>query len=149
MLVLSSIIILFSAKMQMSTYAFSAYDINDTKIWQPLVFMKTFVNEDGAYNTATGIYTAPCDGIYEFHATLGVIRNSRNSGVEFKAGEKSIGKFMIGEDYTTASSSGSAIARIQKGTHVFLKVIARAAYSAGFGDDYTRMSSFSGHLISK
>ena len=46
------------------------------------------------------------------------------------------------------SPSGSALARIQKGTEVYLKV---TSLNPGFtlGDDSWYINNFSGHLISK
>ena len=145
--------IYFPAKIQTSTYAFSAYEISDTtpSTGDTLVFTKTFVNENGAYSTTTGIYTTPCDGIYEFHATLTSDASypKKYLYVEYKAGATSIGKFMM-YMYDTdrdASSSGSAIARLQKGTEVFLRV--KTTSGARLEDNAYRMNSFSGHLISK
>ena len=144
--------IYFSAKIQMSTYAFSAYEISDRtpSTGDTLVFTKTFVNENEAYSTRTGVYTAPCDGIYEFHATLTSDASypKKYLYVEFKAGETSIGKFMVYDTVRDDSSSGSAIARLQKGTEVFLRVTTLHSRTRLLDDSY-RMNSFNGHLISK
>ena len=67
--------------------------------------------------------------------------------VEFNAGGKAIGRFMVGDDYHVASSSGSAIARLQKGTEVFLKVTIAWSGST-FRQDSHGMCTFSGHLLS-
>ena len=141
----------FSAKVQTSTYAFSAYEISDTtpSTGDTLVFTKTFVNENGAYSTTTGIYTAPCDGIYEFHATIALSSKNTWIAVEFKAGTTAIGKFPVGDYWMYVSSSGSAIALVTKGTEVFLRVTGLRSSGARLGDDTYRMNSFSGHLISK
>ena len=59
-------------------------------------------------------YTAPCDGVYEFHATLALEQEYPNKYfyVDFKAGATSIGKFMMNCTARDASSSGSVIARL-------------------------------------
>ena len=107
-------------------------------------------SENGAYSITTGVYTAPCDGVYEFHATLALEQGypKKCLYVDFKAGATSIGKFMMYCTARDASSSGSVIARLQTGTEVFLRVTATSG--ARLEDDNTiHMNNFSGHLISK
>ena len=143
---------LFSVRVKTSSYAFSAYQITTqpTSTGDILVFTKTHFNEDEAYSVTTGIYTAPCNGIYEFQATIAMKYQHHNNYLymEFKADATSIGKFSVSDNYRDVSSSGAVIARIQKGTKVFLRV---TAISSGLklGDDTYRMNSFSGYLISK
>ena len=67
--------------------------------------------------------------------------------MEYKAGATSIGKFMVYDTDRDASSSGSAIARLQKGTEVFIRV--KTTSGARLEDNAYRMNSFNGHLISK
>ena len=115
-----------------------------------IVFTKTRLNENEAYDTSTGIYTTPCDGIYQFHATLAMPYGSSKYYifVAFKAGGTSIGAFSIDSANYDISASGSALARLQKDTKVALKVTWwRSKFK--FANDEYRMPSFSGHLISK
>ena len=112
------------------------------------MFTQTLVNEDGVYSTSTGVFTAPSDGVYEFHAKLTPASSKKGVYVEFKAGTVSIGNFEVLDYYYAVSSSGSAIGRLVKGTQVYLRV---TSVSTGFKflEDSLRMSTFSGHLISK
>ena len=110
-----------SASAQQPSYAFSAYDLSAAS--KPstgtiLIFAKTHINENRAYSTATGKFTAPVDGLYVFHATLYVNLTKKYTLLEFNAGGRAIGRFIVGDDYYEASSSGSAIAQLQKGTEV-------------------------------
>ena len=140
-----------SAKIPESHYAFSAYDLSSLtpSHGDTLVFTQILVNEDGVYSTTTGKFTAPCDGVYEFHATLTIGVTQKIVYVEFKAGERSIGRFNA-YDYSSGniSSSGSAIGRLLKGTQVYIRV---TGVTSGFTfkeDNTYRMNTFSGHLIS-
>ena len=111
------------------------------------MFAKTHINENSVYNTATGKFTAPVDGVFVFHATLHVNVRKKYIHVEFNAGGKAIGRYMVGDNYYDASSSGSAIAQLQKGTEVYLKVTSGNS-GITFREDIYGMSTFSGNLLS-
>ena len=117
-------------------------------IGSTLVFARTWINQAGVYNPTTGIFTTPCDGVYEFHATLSGGPQMENLFVEFIAGGVAIGRFHVVDDTYWISSSGSAIGRCLKETQVNLRV---TSVTSGFSflEDEFRMSTFSGHLISK
>ena len=110
------------------------------------MFAKTHLNDDGAYSTTRGTFTTCCDGIYEFHATLVSNQSKKYIWVEFKAGGKAIGRFQIGASNREASSSGSVMARLQKGIEVYLRV---TLISSGFRflEGSYHMNTFSGHLV--
>ena len=133
-----------------SHYAFSAYDLSSITMstGSVLVFTQTLVNDDGVYSTTTGKFTAPSDGVYEFHATLSGGPKKKGIWVEFKAGEVAIGRFQTYDYDIFTSASGSAIGRLLKGTQVYLRV---TTVSVGFKflEDTYRMCTFSGHLINK
>ena len=141
-----------SAKIPESHHAFSAYDLSSLtpSIGSTLVFTHTLVNEDDVYSTTNGKFTAPCDGVYEFHATLTSGSVKKGIWVEFKAGEISIGKFNgMDYNYNHISSSGSAIGRLQKGIQVYIRVTSMHS-GFTFREESTHyMNTFSGHLISK
>ena len=112
------------------------------------MFTQTILNQDGVYSTATGKFTAPSDGVYEFHATLTPKHTKKTVRVEFKAGETAIGRFSVYDYRTPVSSSGSATARLKEGTQVYLRV---TSVSSGFTFAEVStfyMNTFSGHLIS-
>ena len=142
-------LLLFSAKIQTPSYAFSAYDLSASRplSGSTLVFTHTLVNENEVYSTTTGKFNAPCDGIYEFHSILSPHRAKTEIYVEFKAGEIAIGRFSAHDTTYLISSSGSAIARLRTGTEVYLRVTARSS-GFRFEEDTYRMNTFSGHFIS-
>ena len=141
-----------SAKLQKSYFAFSAYNLSATTSSRAdtIVFTQTMLNEDGVYSTTTGMFTAPRDGVYEFHATLVAGEAKKGVWVEFKAfkaGETIIGRFSSWGYYHSFSFSGSAIARLQEGTHVYLKI--SSVQSTFKFNLYSALgNTFSGHLIS-
>ena len=49
----------------------------------PLVFDVAVINTGGFYNTATGIYTVPVDGVYEFTVHLFTTAESDDAGAAF------------------------------------------------------------------
>ena len=84
-----------------------------------------------------------------FHATLHVNKRKWYVYVEFNAGGTAIGRFMVGDDYYDASSSGSAITRIRKGSEVYIRITYGSSASNKFREDIYGMSTFSGHLLSQ
>ena len=146
---LQCLFLFVSAKVKQPVYAFSAYDLSSFTPTSgcTLVFAKTHLNDDGLYSTTTGKYTTPADGIYVFHSTLTSRYTTKDVYVEFKADERSIGKFMV-RDYTyDISSSGSATTRLQKGTEVYLRVTAVGS-GYRFKENLYYMNTFSGYSIS-
>ena len=111
------------------------------------MFSKTLLNEDEVYSTTTGKFTAPCDGVYEFHSTLACRNQQKAVYVEFKAGDLAIGQFGVYDYARAMSSSGSAIARLRKGTEVYLRVT-YVLTEFRFYEGALQMNTFSGHLIS-
>ena len=138
-----------SASVQQTSYAFSAYDLSASRPSNGdiLIFAKTHLNDNSVYNTATGRFTAPIDGVYVFHATLHMSSIKKYIKVEFNAGGKAVGKFAVGDEYHFPNSSGSAIAQLQKGAEVYLKVIS-ATSGSRFREGTSGMCTFSGHLVS-
>ena len=114
------------------------------------MFANTWLNDNGVYSKTTGKFTAPCDGVYEFHAILTAGAVGKRIYVAFKTGmATAIGKFNIYDSSYYLSTSGSAIGWLQKGTQVYLFV---ESVDSGFkfAEGSTKyMNTFSGHLISK
>ena len=146
----SSWVRFLSAKIQTQSYAFFAHDLSSSStpsVGDTLVFRKTLLNEGGVYSTTTGKFTAPCDGVYEFHATVTSNQSKKCIYVEFKAGDVAIGRIEVCDYYYHISNSGSAMAKLRKGTEVYMRV---THVNPGFRflEDAHRMKTFSGHLIS-
>ena len=112
------------------------------------MFTQTLLNEERVYSTTTGKFTAPCDGVYEFHATLVSNRITKLLHVEFKAGDVAIGRFHVGNYNYLISNSGSAIAKLRKRTQVYLRVTS-VDLEFRFYEGANYMNTFSGHLISQ
>ena len=133
-----------------SHYAFSAYGISaiTTSVGSTLVFTQILVNDKGVYNTTTGTFIAPCDGVYEFQSTLTVGVVDKSAYIEFMAGEAMIGTFTAYDCNNRVSSSGSAIGTLLKGTQVYLRVsIMTSGFKFRADSDF--MNTFTGHLIGK
>ena len=146
----AAIVFSVSAQIQQPSFPFSAHDLSTAKPLHGdiLVFTKTRFNQDGLYSAATGKYTAPADGTYVFHATLNSNANGKSIHVEIKADTVAIGKFVVYDKSYDISSSGSAVARLDKGTEVYLRVT--SVYEGyGFRDDAYYMNTFSGYRISR
>ena len=111
------------------------------------MFAKTHLNENNVYNTDAGKFTAPVDGVYVFHATLHVINSNKYTYVDFNAQRRVIGRFMVGDRNHEDSSSGSAIARLTKGTDVWLEITSVSS-GISFRQDVHGMCTFAGHLLS-
>ena len=141
--------VLFPAKIPKSAYAFSAHDLSAStpSAGDTLVFAQTMLNEDGVYSTTTGKFTAPCDGVYEFHATLVPSQANKGARIAFEADGIAIGNLNVYDNPEPVGSSYSVIARLQERTQVYLNV---TAVETGFRfyEATKRMNTFSGHLIS-
>ena len=145
------VFVVVSASIQGPSYAFSAYDLShapNPSSGAILIFAKTQINENNVYNTATGKFTAPVDGVYVFHTTLHMHIPKKYLWIEFNAGGHAVGgRFTVIDYRHEDSSSGSAIAKLEKGEEVFIKVTS-ATGGITFKDDAHRRSSFSGYLLS-
>ena len=128
---------------------FSAYESSSSSSsnGNTIIFKHMRLNEGGFYKTGTGQFTVPVDGIYVFHATLCTYYN-KAIYVAFMADEGVLGRFASAAKDYHVCHSGSALARLQRGSQVFLKVTYISSGSVLF-DDIHRMNSFSGFLVAK
>ncbi|XP_050992819.1 adiponectin-like [Labeo rohita] len=108
-----------------------------------LVYKEVFVNEGRAYNSATGIFTAPVNGVYYF-AFSGHNYSSKPMGLSLYKN----GKLMItvynhpqGARYETASNSISLT--LEKGDQVYMRLYANT-WVVDSENDHT---TFTGHLL--
>lgn len=133
---------------QRSFYGFSAYESTSSTVpkGSTIVLRHTRLNEGGCYNIGTGHFTAPVDGIYIFHATLCIKPDSKFIFVAFMAEEEVVGRFASNDKDYNSCHSGSALARLQKGNRVFLRVTVVSSGPTLF-DDYKHMNSFAGFLV--
>ncbi|XP_056097126.1 complement C1q tumor necrosis factor-related protein 6-like isoform X2 [Rhinichthys klamathensis goyatoka] len=108
-----------------------------------LVYDNVYVNEGGAYNPTTGIFTAPVKGAY-FFTLSGHNRSSKvlNLGL-FKNGEQMVIVFNhpLGDRYESTANSISLI--LEKGDCVCV----RLRETSWVFDNYSHHNSFVGHLL--
>jgi len=96
------------------------------------------LNIGGHFNVTTGIFTAPIDGIYEFHAGF----QSRNNNTSRKIGALFVNGSNIGELFESASAYADG------GRSFFADLNANDTVQLGdAGDDAFSVCSFSGRLI--
>ena len=140
----------FSEQENRPSYAFSAYWLSEIDPTPPeeLIFTRTLLDTDGVYNNRTGKFLVPQSGVYIFFSTL-CSKGTKYAWVNFHTEERFIGKMFTGDGDNgwATCSSGSAIAHLQAGTHVFMRVI--RAYSGNVFDNHRTngINSFAGHLI--
>ncbi|XP_056323561.1 complement C1q-like protein 4 [Danio aesculapii] len=108
-----------------------------------LVYQDVFVNEGRAYNSATGIFTAPVKGVY-FFMFSGHNRSSKAMGLRLmKNGQQMITVYNhpSGDRYETASNSISLT--LEQGDHVYM----RLRQNTWVFDNENDHTSFNGHLL--
>ena len=129
-------------------YGFSAYESASSTApkGSTIVLRHTRLNEGGAYNTETGHFTAPVDEIYILHATLCIKDRGKILYVAVMADEEVIGGVVTTDTVWNLCTSGSALARLQKGTKVFLRVNASSS-GAVLRDDNVHINRFLGYLL--
>ena len=138
----------FEDSVPSSFYGFSAYESasRSASVGSTIVLGRTHLNEGGAYNNGTGQFKALVDGIYIFHATLCTYTGGNYIYATFMAGEEVLGRLAANDKDWSTCQSGSALARLQKGIKVYLKVTAVSS-GAVLLDNSNRMNSFSGFLV--
>ncbi|KAK9979092.1 hypothetical protein ABG768_012537 [Culter alburnus] len=108
-----------------------------------LVYNKVFVNEGGAYNPTTGIFTAPVKGVYFFS-----ISGRHNSNRLMSLSLSKNGQPMVyvinhplGDRYESTANSFSLT--LEKGDQVYVSLIGTSWIFNNEND----LTSFAGHLL--
>ena len=129
-------------------YGFSAYESASRGInsGNTVVFAKTRLNEGSVYNTGTGNFIAPVDGIYTFHSTLCTNAGNKCVYAAFMAGDEDIGRVVANDKDWDTCGSGSTLARLRKGMNVYLKVTL-ACTGTELRDGNNHMNTFLGFLV--
>ena len=142
------LLFLFSGGLQKSTYAFSVYWLADTSLisGNVVIFTRKPLDEGALYDTNTGKYNVPVSGLYFF--TSGLCVNKGDYGaINIVADGTRIGAFDAVDYDLHTCSTGSALAKLEKNTKVWLVVTADT--SARNTDTYGGFNYFSGYLISE
>ena len=139
-------VFLFSAGLHKSSYALSVYQPADTTLsaGEVVVFERKLLDEGGMYDTTTGKYNVPVSGLFYFTANLCSKANDYGS-VNFEANGIRFGSFNFGDKSYDTCSTGSAIAKLQKNTKVWLKAV--NPFVATTDEANGRFNYFSGYLI--
>ncbi|XP_051736551.1 complement C1q-like protein 2 [Ctenopharyngodon idella] len=108
-----------------------------------LVYKKVFVNEGGAYNPTTGIFTAPVKGVY-FFSVSGRHRSNRLMDLRLiRNGQPMVYviNHPLGERYESTANSFSL--NLEKGDHVYV----RLRHNTWVFNNENDLTSFAGHLL--
>ncbi|XP_011490031.2 cerebellin-2-like [Oryzias latipes] len=105
---------------------------------QTLVYKKVLTNIGNAYDTETGVFTAPVKGLYYLRIT-GVV----GSSMTLRAGLKKNGEdiFEIKAKDQGSGSNGAAL-ELEKGDRVYVRLMRGSAIA-----DQSRLSTFTGFLV--
>ncbi|XP_066542964.1 complement C1q tumor necrosis factor-related protein 3-like [Hoplias malabaricus] len=108
-----------------------------------LIFKKVFINFGNAYNPATGIFTAPVQGVYYFG--FSAFANGKSSmGVHLcKNGQNVVATYDYNSSQKDVNGANRAILQLEKGDQVYITLWG----GLHIFDSYNRVSTFSGFLL--
>ncbi|KAI4895417.1 hypothetical protein NFI96_013583 [Prochilodus magdalenae] len=108
-----------------------------------LVFRKVFLNTGNAYNTSTGIFTAPVKGVYYFG--FSAFANGQNGmGVHLrKNGQQVVATYDYNTNHKDVNGANRAILQLEKGDQVYIGLWS----GLNIFDSYNSVSTFSGFLL--
>ncbi|XP_048038217.1 complement C1q-like protein 2 [Megalobrama amblycephala] len=108
-----------------------------------LVYKKVFVNEGGAYNPTTGIFTAPVKGVYFFSVSARYRSNRLMDLSLSKNGQPMVYviNHPLGDRYESTANSFSLT--LEKGDHVYV----RLRHNTWVFNNEADLTSFAGHLL--
>ncbi|CAC5399840.1 C1QL [Mytilus coruscus] len=127
-----------------STVAFSAYTTKRQDITSNTIikFEKVWTNIGNGYDTSTGIFTAPRQGVYHITAVV-MSANGKNLYLHLKHNnENTAGSLVTGRGYKTGTYD--VVLNLQKGD--IISVGCRSGSNSVFSDS-DKYTTFSGHLI--
>lgn len=133
-----------------ATVAFTAVitptDLTHLSPGQPIVFDRTITNMGNAYDSSTGIFTAPIRGVYIFSMDA-MVEPGENEYLEFvKDGAHVMYNYShAGGSLHDVSSSRTVVLELEKGNQVWIRTSPNAAHGSGtlHGNEF---STFSGWL---
>ncbi|XP_031135812.1 complement C1q tumor necrosis factor-related protein 3-like [Sander lucioperca] len=107
-----------------------------------LIYKHVVTNIGNAYNSNTGVFTAPVKGMYHFEWTVGSWQDNQESGGWLvKNSEHVFLAFKKGSGWMTASKA--ATLSLEVGDVVFVRLMANTLVF----DNFNHHNTFSGHLL--
>ncbi|XP_053408386.1 complement C1q and tumor necrosis factor-related protein 9A-like isoform X5 [Mercenaria mercenaria] len=137
-------------KLTWPSVAFYAHHVTETNLAkdnQIIVFDSALTNEGSGYDTSTGIFTAPVDGMYQFTVHICTYYGKYSYIGMVYAGNVIAKASNYDKDHGTCCSVG-AILRVKSGEQVWVKCTAGSSNNRLLEDIY-RMNTFSGILLNK
>ena len=127
-------------------YAFHLSKLTPYNMDDILVFENTYINEGTGYNTATGIFTAPIGGMYEFTVHICAYAG-KHSFVALVWESKVIAADENYEGSEHTCNSFGAIVIMKTGEQVWVKSNWEYLGTVQFHEDKNRMNTFRGMMM--
>ncbi|OWF36043.1 complement C1q subcomponent subunit B-like isoform X2 [Mizuhopecten yessoensis] len=116
-------------------------NLTNIPIYHTIVFEQVGVNEHNAYNSNTGVFTCPYDGLYEFASTIVSAGEQSNLNFQMMKGSASIA-FLHATLYEYDMGTQVAVTHCNKGEQVLIRQATHSRFGLPGG-----FCTFSGHLI--
>ena len=139
---------LLNANTPIGFTAYLDHNVDHLGIDQTIIFNRVLFNDGGAYNTRSGIFTCPRDGVYLFFFEVGSPTH-RQSVVKLVADNRNeVDAIADAEFHSKQDAQGSnmAILSLGQGTHVWVENY-RWDDKGVEGSSTDRFSTFSGLLL--
>lgn len=128
-------------------YAYMGSSESNPSLHHTLIFNVVKTNVGGGYNSYTGSFTAPVDGVYVFSYSVRVCCNSAVS-VEIVKNGNPEGAIIADSEKANDLSSGIAVISAVKGDAIFVRTHGTSGSRGSIYNDSLGSSSFSGWLVS-
>ncbi|CAN9505400.1 unnamed protein product [Ophioblennius macclurei] len=113
--------------------------------YDPIVFGQVLVNQGSAYDSTTGVFTAPIAGIYQFVFTAQLCRGNHNNSWYFKVnGVKRMSCLGQVTGWETTRNDCSFMEELKKGDRVWIR---QKPDSCAWASTTSRTINFSGVLL--
>jgi hypothetical protein len=124
-----------------SAYAATAQVIPDGSIPTTVIFGGVLSNQNSNYNAATGVYTAPVTGLYEFRVVIGFTGRATTVLIAelYVSGSSFFRLFDVRDAGPTVMTGGRAMIFLGAGATVDIR--ARVTYAAGSSDLTVRQAT--------
>ncbi|XP_045169900.1 collagen alpha-1(X) chain-like [Mercenaria mercenaria] len=129
------------------TAVISPSDLTNLNAGQPIIFDRTITNMANAYDTSSGIFTAPIRGVYIFNMGI-MVEPGENEYLQFvKDGAHVMYNYIHASGgLDDVSSSRTVVMELENGNQVWIRTTKSATHGSGnlHGNEF---STFSGWLL--